>query len=187
MTEIKLNPVAAAGTEGFSQFPDVCVGGPDDRRPRRDERALLSHPRIDAGAADHGARPLRAHPRRHARRVPAPRRRVHQGRQGLSEAAQRRDGHSVLSRQRRDDEGGARLVHLRLLREPPAEPGDQRHRRRRHQLRLRHRDDVPQRQAEGAARPAVRARDRRPARLDELRPGLGRVPRRRCCIWPSTS
>jgi formate C-acetyltransferase len=27
VTEIKLNPVAAAGTEGFSQFPDVCVGG----------------------------------------------------------------------------------------------------------------------------------------------------------------
>ncbi|MFO1414307.1 MAG: pyruvate formate lyase family protein [Burkholderiales bacterium] len=25
--EIKLNPVAAAGTEGFSQFMDVCVGG----------------------------------------------------------------------------------------------------------------------------------------------------------------
>ena len=27
VTEIKLNPVAAAGTEGFSQFSDVCVGG----------------------------------------------------------------------------------------------------------------------------------------------------------------
>jgi formate C-acetyltransferase len=27
VAEIKLNPVAAAGTEGFSQFPDVCVGG----------------------------------------------------------------------------------------------------------------------------------------------------------------
>jgi len=27
VTEIKLNPVAAAGTEGFSQFADVCVGG----------------------------------------------------------------------------------------------------------------------------------------------------------------
>jgi pyruvate formate-lyase/glycerol dehydratase family glycyl radical enzyme len=27
VTEIKLNPVAAAGTEGFSQFCDVCVGG----------------------------------------------------------------------------------------------------------------------------------------------------------------
>lgn len=33
VTEIKLNPVAAAGTEGFSQFSDVCVGGqtPDGR------------------------------------------------------------------------------------------------------------------------------------------------------------
>ena len=27
VTEIKVNPVAAAGTEGFSQFPDVCIGG----------------------------------------------------------------------------------------------------------------------------------------------------------------
>ncbi|HTY85826.1 MAG TPA: pyruvate formate lyase family protein [Candidatus Acidoferrum sp.] len=27
VTELKLNPVAAAGTEGFSQFSDVCVGG----------------------------------------------------------------------------------------------------------------------------------------------------------------
>ncbi len=27
VTEIKMNPVAAAGTEGFSQFSDVCVGG----------------------------------------------------------------------------------------------------------------------------------------------------------------
>ena len=27
VTEIKLNPGAAAGTEGFSQFSDVCVGG----------------------------------------------------------------------------------------------------------------------------------------------------------------
>lgn len=27
VTEIKLNPVAAAGTEGFSQFSDVCLGG----------------------------------------------------------------------------------------------------------------------------------------------------------------
>jgi formate C-acetyltransferase len=27
VTEIKLNPVFAAGTEGFSQFPDVCLGG----------------------------------------------------------------------------------------------------------------------------------------------------------------
>jgi pyruvate formate-lyase/glycerol dehydratase family glycyl radical enzyme len=27
VTEIKLNPVAAAGTEGFSQFCDVCLGG----------------------------------------------------------------------------------------------------------------------------------------------------------------
>jgi len=29
--EIKLNPVAAAGTEGFSKFEDVVLGG----RPRR--------------------------------------------------------------------------------------------------------------------------------------------------------
>ena len=27
VTEIKMNPVAAAGTEGFSQFCDVCLGG----------------------------------------------------------------------------------------------------------------------------------------------------------------
>jgi pyruvate formate-lyase/glycerol dehydratase family glycyl radical enzyme len=27
VVELKLNPVAAAGTEGFSQFSDVCVGG----------------------------------------------------------------------------------------------------------------------------------------------------------------
>jgi formate C-acetyltransferase len=27
VTEIKMNPVAAAGTEGFSQFSDVCIGG----------------------------------------------------------------------------------------------------------------------------------------------------------------
>ncbi|MCK1443681.1 glycyl radical protein [Bradyrhizobium sp. 48] len=27
VTEIKMNPVAAAGTEGFSQFVDVCLGG----------------------------------------------------------------------------------------------------------------------------------------------------------------
>lgn len=27
VTEIKMNPVAAAGTEGFSQFSDVCLGG----------------------------------------------------------------------------------------------------------------------------------------------------------------
>jgi pyruvate-formate lyase len=25
--EIKLNPVAAAGTEGFSKFEDICLGG----------------------------------------------------------------------------------------------------------------------------------------------------------------
>jgi pyruvate-formate lyase len=27
VTEIKMNPVAAAGMEGFSQFYDVCLGG----------------------------------------------------------------------------------------------------------------------------------------------------------------
>jgi len=27
VTEIKMNPIAAAGTEGFSQFSDVCLGG----------------------------------------------------------------------------------------------------------------------------------------------------------------
>ena len=25
--EIKMNPVAAAGTEGFSKFEDICLGG----------------------------------------------------------------------------------------------------------------------------------------------------------------
>ena len=42
VTEIKLNPVAAAGTEGFSQFPDVCVGGQTtDARDATNELSYL--------------------------------------------------------------------------------------------------------------------------------------------------
>ena len=41
VTEIKLNPVTAAGTEGFSQFPDVCVGG--QTTDGRDATNELSH------------------------------------------------------------------------------------------------------------------------------------------------
>src|SRR5262245_13425877 len=41
VTEIKLNPIAAAGTEGFSQFPDVCVGG--QTRDGRDATNDLSY------------------------------------------------------------------------------------------------------------------------------------------------
>jgi len=41
VTEIKLNPVAAAGTEGFSQFSDVCVGG--QTRDGRDATNELSY------------------------------------------------------------------------------------------------------------------------------------------------
>ena len=69
--EIKLNPVAAAGTEGFSQVPDVCVGGQTHRRRRCDQRTVIPHPGVDAGVADHRAGPLHAHPCWHARRVPA--------------------------------------------------------------------------------------------------------------------
>lgn len=40
--EIKLNPVAAAGTEGFSQFSDVCVGGlTEDGRDASNELSYL--------------------------------------------------------------------------------------------------------------------------------------------------
>ena len=42
VTEIKLNPVAAAGTEGFSQFSDVCVGGQTaDGRDATNELSFL--------------------------------------------------------------------------------------------------------------------------------------------------
>ncbi|MFO1146744.1 MAG: pyruvate formate lyase family protein [Alsobacter sp.] len=45
VTEIKLNPVAAAGTEGFSQFPDVCVGG--QTRDGKDATNELSYLILD--------------------------------------------------------------------------------------------------------------------------------------------
>jgi pyruvate formate-lyase/glycerol dehydratase family glycyl radical enzyme len=42
VVEIKLNPVAAAGTEGFSQFSDVCVGGQTtDGRDATNELSFL--------------------------------------------------------------------------------------------------------------------------------------------------
>ena len=113
--EIKMNPVTAAGAEGFAKFEDVCSRRPDAGRQGRDQRPDPPHPRIDACVVAHVSRTVHPDPRQYARQPFASRRGSRQGRQGIPEAVERRDDRSLLSRQRRIAQGGAGLEHFRLL------------------------------------------------------------------------
>ena len=141
---------------------------PDAGRQGRDQRPDTPHPRIDACAVAHVSRTVHPDPRQDARQPFASRRGSRQGRQGIPKAAERRDGRPLLSRQRRIAQGGSGLEHLRLLRKPPDQPGNERHGLWRHQLRFGRRNDLPQRETQGFQGPSVRSADRRSADLDEL-------------------
>ena len=92
--EIKLNPVAAAGTEGFSKFEDICLGGqtPDGKDATNELTYLI----LESTRALPITRPSLAcaftpiRPTSLLHYVAE----VDQGRQGIPEAAQRRDGSS---------------------------------------------------------------------------------------------
>ena len=62
--ELKLNPVAAAGTEGFSKYDDICLGGQTTDGHGRHQRPDPPDPGLDPGAGDHQSGALRTHPRR---------------------------------------------------------------------------------------------------------------------------
>ena len=132
--EVKMNPVTAAGAEGFAKFEDVCLGGqtPDGKDATND----LTHLILESTRALQLtlSRTVHPDPRQYARQPVASRRGNDQGRQGIPEAAERRDGRPLLSRQRRIAQGGTGLERLRLLRKPPDQPGNERHGQWRHQL-----------------------------------------------------
>ena len=175
-----MNPVAAAGTEGFANFEDVCVGGQtlDGRDATNDSH--LPHPRIDACAALTCPDTVRPDPRQHARQPFCI--------TSWKSSRTARDIPKLLNDEMvipfylangATAEGGPGLEHLRVLREPTAQPGNERHRQRRHQLRFGRRDDIPQRQTQGLQGPSVRGADRRSADLDELSTRSGRRSARR--------
>ena len=113
--EIKMNPVTAAGAEGFAKFEDVVLGGqtPDGKDATND----LTHLILESTRALSltMSRTVHPDPRQYARQPLASRRGSRQGRQGIPQAAERRDDRSLLSRQRRIAQGGAGLVRFRLL------------------------------------------------------------------------
>jgi len=133
--EIKLNPVAAAGTEGFSKFEDICLGGqtPDGKDATNELTYLILE----------STRDWRSPPPNRACAFTRTRQtgcctmsRKSSGRQGLPEAAQRRAGDSFYLANGGNPPGGASTGTSRLHGEPPDQQGDQRHRQRRNQLRL---------------------------------------------------